>query len=61
MTKKDYKAIAEIINKRKHTRNDYELIPSIIDVQSLIDDLSSYFKQDNINFDKQRFIDACLK
>ena len=57
MTKKDYIKIASIIKDNKlYTNNSTR---KILKHDSLIDDLCIMFKQDNNNFDKVRFVEAC--
>ena len=53
MTRKDYIKIARIIKDSKLNETKYLI------KDSLINDLSVMFKQDNSLFDKQRFLDAC--
>ena len=55
MSRKDYKAIAEIIRQERKEEFCIDDIP----VHSLIDSLCSYFQQDNPRFDKDKFIVAC--
>ena len=57
MTKKDYIKIAKII-KDSTCKDDTMLLP-IINKVSLINRLSTMFKNDNNAFDKDRFLDAC--
>ena len=54
MSKKDYKAIAEIIRQERKE----EFCTDDIPVQSLLDSLCSYFQQDNPRFDKDTIIVA---
>lgn len=56
MTKKDYIAIAEIIDRCRVYRAHTEGAEGIIDVA---EDLASYFAKENPNFDKKRFLAAC--
>ena len=53
LTKKNYKAIADIIKEHEYLGFDY------YDLGNLISDLASYFKVDNPNFDRKKFLDAC--
>ena len=53
MTKKHFKAIAEIIKFRM----DATLYSPPVEV--LAKDLAQYFKQDNPRFDRERFLAAC--
>ena len=57
MTKKHYIKIANII--KDSTCKDSEMMLPIINKVTLINRLSSMFKEDNDLFDKDRFIDAC--
>ena len=50
MTRKHFKAIAEIIND---AGDDVDA------VERLAGDLASYFKSENPNFDRDRFLTAC--
>ena len=52
MTKKHFKAIAEIIS---HYRGD----DNVISADSIIERLSEYLATQNSQFDCQKFIDAC--
>ena len=54
MTRKDYIKIAKIIKDNQCTNYNNRLLKD-----SLIDDLCIVFKQDNSNFDKYRFVNAC--
>ncbi len=57
MTRKDYIKIARIIKDNKlYTNNSTR---KILKHDNLINDLCIMFKEDNILFDRQRFIDAC--
>ena len=49
MTKKDYIAIATILNKYSDAEH------------MILLKLCEYFKKDNPNFDSNKFIDACCK
>ena len=58
MTKKDYTAIAAIINKRLNEKmkapiGEYE----VVEVLAL--DLGAYFKTRNERFNEDRFLEAC--
>lgn len=53
MSKKHYIQIARII--KSYTNNDIKKIP----YQTLVYDLSKYFKQDNPRFNEKRFSEAC--
>jgi hypothetical protein len=54
-TKQHYKEIAEIIVKCSQWRPD---VGSYIDRDYLIDELAFYFKEDNPNFDAEKFWEA---
>ena len=54
MTKKDYVAIADAIDRTTVSR-DHEIVFKV----SLIDALVSIFRRDNPRFDTDRFIKAC--
>lgn len=51
MTKKDYIAIADALNKNLDDNLEPELY-----LEWFIRDLCDYFKEDNPNFDKDKFI-----
>lgn len=55
MSKKDYKAIAQIISDTTDATN----IPVHTVTDALVSRLAIYFEKDNPNFDKHRFILAC--
>ena len=61
--KQHYKAIAEIVNNaRKYTLNYHN--PDArwewkLDEQQLVSELADYFAQDNPNFDREKFLEAC--
>ena len=52
MSRKDYIQLARIIK-------DNTIDTNSIDKYSFIEDLCDVLKQNNINFDRLRFIDAC--
>ena len=55
LSKKHYKAIAEIIQT-------ITAIPEgVIDQQELVERLAGYFTADNPRFDAERFITACAR
>ena len=60
LTKKDYKAIAEIIKiyRPDESGNDYDngRNHGVTDVAY---SLANYFQQDNPRFNRQKFIEAC--
>ena len=55
MSRKDYIQLARII-KDNTSMSGYKIV---LNKDSFIDDLCDVLKQDNINFDRLRFIDAC--
>jgi len=55
LSKKHYKAIAQIIN-------NFHVFPKTLEsIDDIVADLATYFKRDNPDFDKQKFYDACYK
>ena len=54
MTRKDYVAVADILNSYH-----LEIDPNLM--SDLILDFQIFFKKDNPNFDSQRFLDAVCK
>jgi hypothetical protein len=56
MTKKHFIKIAEIIANNKAANFSNPLSQKI----DLIDKLSNYFQDVNVNFDKEKFSSACL-
>ena len=60
--KKDYTAIAMILNKAYRSELDQNLQTNIEGIIDLIaNGLSDYFTTDNPNFNKDKFIKAILK
>ena len=57
LSRKHYKKIATII--KDSTLNDNTMLLPIINKVTLINRLSSMFKDDNVLFDKDKFLDAC--
>ncbi len=55
MTRKDYIRFAKII-KDNTSISGYKIV---LNKDSFINGLCDVLKKDNINFDKQRFLDAC--
>ena len=53
MTRKDYIKIARVIKDNKLNNTQYLI------KDNLINDLCIVLKQDNNNFDKARFVEAC--
>jgi hypothetical protein len=62
-TKQHYKAIAEIINNRKVTNDNYccgcELDGAEKTRLHIVNQLAGYFAQDNELFDREKFLKAC--
>lgn len=56
LTKKDYVAIAKIVNKSYAGDSSTEF-----ELPALEKRLADYFEQDNPKFNRQRFLDACFK
>lgn len=56
-SRKDYLAISSII--RDNTTPSKPIL--LIEVGSLVSELADYFKKDNPNFDRDKFIKACYK
>ena len=54
MTRKDYVAVAEILNA-------YHLDIETQTFEDLLSDFQIFFKKDNSNFDSTRFRDAVMK
>ena len=54
MTRKDYVAVAEILNSY-HLDIDSQVF------EDLLSDFQTFFKRDNSNFDLTRFRDAVMK
>lgn len=62
LTKKDYKAIAEIIVKTYPERcktNDF-CKGETFALSNIVNQLADYFESDNSRFDRQKFYDACF-
>jgi len=58
VTKKHFKAIAEILRiHRLNAQNGYDSI-SVLYIEELADDLATYFKSQNHRFDRARFLQA---
>lgn len=55
MSKKDYVAIASVINRVASSR-----LADLATVTAVIGNLNTYFASDNPNYQGQRFIAACL-
>ena len=70
ITKKHFKAIAEIINKEYNLNNGDAIFSNEqiikfnergICIQNIVNNLSNYFKTLNLDFDEDKFKKACLK
>ena len=67
MTKKHYKAIAQVIKNNSQTMVDEksfstqegDTLTDWVNKDRLINDLCDMFKQDNNRFDYDRFVSAC--
>ena len=59
MTRKDYVKIARIIKDNTISKKLNKLNYDVLDKDNLIYDLCIILKQDNNNFEKLRFMDAC--
>jgi|TARA_A100001515_G_C4559474_1_gene206113 hypothetical protein len=60
MTRKDYIKIADILRDHK-LACDYETKQGSYNFETLVFNFCYMLKQDNIDFDKQKFIDAVNK
>lgn len=58
MTRKDFKAIAQIINVRIQLANK-SVFPELA-IKYLTKDLAEYFKITNPKFNRERFLKACM-
>ena len=59
LTKKDFKAVAEIIEKRKKLNRGTRLTSNFLYADDLAGDLADYFATQNPRFDRERFMKAC--
>ena len=59
MTKKDYVRLARVIKDNTMSKKLNKLNYNVLDKDNLIYDLCIVLKQDNNNFEKLRFMDAC--
>ena len=59
LTKKDFKAIAEIIKKNTHEQFMFGGNTFWLSKQYTCRDLADYFATQNSRFDRQKFLDAC--
>ena len=57
ITKKHYKAIAEIL--KKVTDENQDVVTTLWAVNEIVEKLTIFFKSDNPNFNKDKFIKAC--
>ena len=60
LSKKDYVAIAEILNTEIKALKNEQDMPYFV-IRNIMGSLSDYFKSDNPQFNKEKFINACLK
>jgi hypothetical protein len=58
MTKKHFEAIAEILRKAQERESDVSAAVHVID--RIADDFAAYCSEQNDNFDRVRFLDACM-
>ena len=58
MNKKDYTAIAEIIDGNKQTSDDESWDFAHLN-KDLVFELADYFQKENPRFDRERFLKAC--
>ena len=56
LSKKYYKMIAQVVSDNTHTIDNR----THINKMGLVNDLSDVFQEDNINFDKRKFVIACI-
>lgn len=62
MTRKHYRAIANIIKLERSTEfaiNDINMDATLDVLKNVANNLAGYFEQDNPKFNRQRFLDAC--
>ena len=59
LTKKDFKAIVEIIKENTHKRISIGGNAIWLSKQYTCRDLADYFAEQNPRFDRQKFLDAC--
>ena len=57
LSRKHYKMIAKVVKDNTHTIDNRTHTHTM----GLINELSDVFQEDNINFDKRRFVIACMK
>ena len=58
MTKKDYKLIADVLN-RNLDNGDNDMIDGIQSIDKLVHDFCKMLKEDNPKFDYIKFLRAC--
>ena len=58
-TRQHYKAVAEIIRKRQNLNTGTKRTPRFLYADDLAGDLADYFDEDNPQFDRQKFLEAC--
>lgn len=61
MTKKHYSAIAKIIKRATVFDDSMKSGDDLISKQEVTYALCDYFKSENVNFNEEKFIDACKK
>lgn len=59
VTKKDFKAIAEIIKQAEIYCHDTGNYGGIANGKKIANDLADYFATQNPRFDRQKFLDVC--
>ena len=59
ITRKHYKAIAEIINRTENESVSIGVTYPKIDKRELVFEFADYFEQDNPRFNRNRFMKAC--
>ncbi len=59
VTKKDFKAIAEIVKSNTHEQFKFGDDTVWLSKQYTCRDLADYFATQNPNFDRKRFMEAC--
>lgn len=57
MTRKDYVAVAKILNSYAVVAEDSNLISSFV-IKSIAEDFADLFANDNPNFNEDKFLDA---
>lgn len=59
MSRKDYKQFAEMLKRLANLEHKYGNPYGLEILKTVAEDMSSIFKRDNPNFDKDRFLSAC--